>query len=71
MNIGCPALTREDGIFEGRQKVKIHHSLCIGCTLRLQVCTVDCIKPASSRHEIGDLRWPQDPDILSGCRRIS
>ena len=30
--------------FEGRHKVQIDQSLCIGCTLCAQVCTVDCIK---------------------------
>ena len=45
MNLGCPALTWGDDTFEGRHKVKIDPSLCIGCTLCAQVCTVDCIKP--------------------------
>jgi indolepyruvate ferredoxin oxidoreductase alpha subunit len=48
MNLGCPALTWGDDSFEGRHKVKIDQSLCIGCTLCAQVCTVDCIKPASA-----------------------
>ena len=46
MNLGCPALTWGEDSFEGRHKVKIDASLCIGCTLCAQVCTVDCIKPA-------------------------
>ena len=45
MNLGCPALTWGEDTFEGRHKVKIDPSLCIGCTLCAQVCTVDCIKP--------------------------
>jgi indolepyruvate ferredoxin oxidoreductase alpha subunit len=45
MNLGCPALTWSDESFEGRHKVKIDQSLCIGCTLCAQVCTVDCIHP--------------------------
>ncbi len=45
MNLGCPALTWGEDTFEGRHKVKIDQSLCIGCTLCAQVCTVDCIKP--------------------------
>lgn len=45
MNLGCPALTWGEDTFEGRHKVKIDASLCIGCTLCAQVCTVDCIKP--------------------------
>ena len=48
MNLGCPALTWGEDSFEGRHKVKIDQSLCIGCTLCAQVCTVDCIKPAAA-----------------------
>jgi indolepyruvate ferredoxin oxidoreductase alpha subunit len=44
MNLGCPAITWSDQSFEGRHKVQIDQSLCIGCTLCAQVCTVDCIK---------------------------
>ena len=44
MNLGCPAITSTDQSFEGRHKVKIHQSVCIGCPLCAQVCTVDCIK---------------------------
>jgi indolepyruvate ferredoxin oxidoreductase alpha subunit len=48
MNLGCPALTWGEDTFEGRHKVKIDPSLCIGCTLCAQLCTVDCIKPAET-----------------------
>ena len=48
MNLGCPALTWGEGTFEGRHKVHIDESLCIGCTLCAQVCTIDCIKPAGA-----------------------
>jgi indolepyruvate ferredoxin oxidoreductase alpha subunit len=44
MNLGCPAITWSDQWFEGRHKVQIDQSLCIGCTLCAQVCSVDCIK---------------------------
>ena len=44
MNLGCPAITWSSQSFEGRHKVQIDASLCIGCTLCAQVCTVDCIK---------------------------
>ncbi len=47
MNLGCPALTWAEGMFEGRHKVKIDPALCIGCTLCAQVCTNDCIKTAT------------------------
>jgi len=48
MNLGCPAMTWGEDTFEGRHKVKIDQSLCIGCTLCAQVCTVDCIKPVEA-----------------------
>jgi indolepyruvate ferredoxin oxidoreductase alpha subunit len=44
MNLGCPAITWSGQSFENRHKVQIDQSLCIGCTLCAQVCTVDCIK---------------------------
>jgi len=47
MNLGCPAITWSDQWFEGRHKVQIDQSLCIGCTLCAQVCSVDCIKAAA------------------------
>ena len=46
MNLGCPALSWSGQTFEGRHKIEIDQSLCIGCTLCAQVCTVDCIKPS-------------------------
>jgi indolepyruvate ferredoxin oxidoreductase alpha subunit len=48
MNLGCPAITWSEQSFEGRHKVQIDQSLCIGCTLCAQVCTVDCIKTAEA-----------------------
>jgi indolepyruvate ferredoxin oxidoreductase, alpha subunit len=48
MNLGCPAITWSDQSFESRHKVQIDQSLCIGCTLCAQVCTVDCIKTVAS-----------------------
>jgi indolepyruvate ferredoxin oxidoreductase alpha subunit len=47
MNLGCPAITWSDQWFEDRHKVRIDPSLCIGCTLCAQVCTLDCIGPAA------------------------
>jgi len=46
MNLGCPAMSWRTETYEGRHKIKIDPSLCIGCTLCAQVCTVDCIQPA-------------------------
>jgi indolepyruvate ferredoxin oxidoreductase alpha subunit len=48
MNLGCPALTWSDETFEGRHKVRIDPTLCIGCTLCAQVCSSDCIKPSQA-----------------------
>ena len=47
MNLGCPAIIWSGQWFEGRHKVQIDQSLCIGCTLCAQVCSVDCIKTAA------------------------
>ncbi len=51
MNLGCPALTWGDETFEGRHKVRIDPTLCVGCTLCAQVCTVDCIKPPEAARQ--------------------
>lgn len=48
MNLGCPALSWGDTTFEGRHTVRIDASLCIGCSLCAQVCTIDCIKPGAA-----------------------
>jgi indolepyruvate ferredoxin oxidoreductase alpha subunit len=52
MNLGCPALTWSDELFEGRHKVKIDPALCIGCTLCAQVCTMDSIKTAEPAEAV-------------------
>jgi indolepyruvate ferredoxin oxidoreductase alpha subunit len=44
MNLGCPAITWSDELYDGHHKVKIDGSQCIGCTLCAQVCPSDCIK---------------------------
>ncbi len=43
MNIGCPAITWSDTLFEGHHKVTIDEEMCIGCTLCAQLCTNACI----------------------------
>ena len=43
MNIGCPAITWSDALFEGHHKVKIDEEMCIGCSLCAQLCTNACI----------------------------
>jgi indolepyruvate ferredoxin oxidoreductase alpha subunit len=43
MNLGCPSITWTDALYEGRRKVKIDPTTCIGCTLCAQVCPSDSI----------------------------
>ena len=45
MNLGCPALTWGEQRYEGRYKVTVDEALCMGCTLCVQVCPSDCIRP--------------------------
>jgi len=47
MNLGCPALSWSDDMLEGHHKVKIDENSCIGCTLCVQICPSDCIRPAA------------------------
>lgn len=47
MNLGCPAMSWGTETFEGRHKIQIDQSLCIGCTLCAQICSVDCIQPTA------------------------
>jgi indolepyruvate ferredoxin oxidoreductase alpha subunit len=46
MNLGCPALSWSDEMLEGHHKITIDESACIGCTLCVQICPTDCIRPA-------------------------
>ncbi|MBI5618316.1 MAG: indolepyruvate ferredoxin oxidoreductase subunit alpha [Gammaproteobacteria bacterium] len=48
MNLGCPSITWSDETYEGRNKVKIDPTTCIGCTLCAQVCLSDCIQPVTA-----------------------
>lgn len=53
MNLGCPSILWSDEWHEGRHKVKIDVSTCIGCSLCAQICPTDCIeltKSASPAH---------------------
>ncbi len=45
MNLGCPAITWTDDLFDGHRKVKIDADTCIGCTLCAHICPTDCIRP--------------------------
>ena len=45
MNLGCPAITWTDEIYDGLHKVEINAVSCNGCTLCAQVCPSDCIQP--------------------------
>jgi indolepyruvate ferredoxin oxidoreductase alpha subunit len=44
MNLGCPAILWSEDFFEGRHRVQIDSSTCIGCSLCVQVCPTDCIR---------------------------
>ena len=46
MNLGCPAITWSANPSKAGTGAD-RASLCIGCTLCAQVCTVDCIKTAA------------------------
>jgi indolepyruvate ferredoxin oxidoreductase, alpha subunit len=46
MNLGCPSITWADEMIDGHHKVKIDAATCIGCTLCVQICPSDCIRPA-------------------------
>jgi len=48
MNLGCPAISWSDELFEGHHKVKIDEAACIGCSLCAQVGSTNCIQPADS-----------------------
>jgi len=47
MNLGCPALSWSKEMLDGHHKIKIDESSCIGCTLCVQICPSDCIRPAA------------------------
>jgi indolepyruvate ferredoxin oxidoreductase alpha subunit len=44
MNLGCPAIVWSGELFEGRHRVQIDSTTCIGCSLCVQVCPTDCIQ---------------------------
>jgi indolepyruvate ferredoxin oxidoreductase alpha subunit len=58
MNLGCPAITWSDELFEGHHKVKIDEALCIGCTLCAQLCTNGCITVPSPVANPGGITVP-------------
>jgi len=49
MNLGCPALTWSNEWFEGRHKVAIDPTACIGCSMCAQLCTSDSIRPVEGQ----------------------
>jgi indolepyruvate ferredoxin oxidoreductase alpha subunit len=48
MNLGCPAILWSGDLFEGRHRVEIDPAICIGCSLCVQVCPTDCIRPSEA-----------------------
>jgi len=49
MNLGCPAITWTDELWEGRPKVTIDGIACTGCTVCAQLCPADAIRPTTAR----------------------
>ena len=47
MNLGCPALTWSEELYDGRHKLQIDAPACLGCALCAQVCPSDCIQPVA------------------------
>lgn len=50
MNLGCPAISWSDEMYEGHHKVKIDESACIGCSLCAQVGSTNCIQPVETEQ---------------------
>jgi indolepyruvate ferredoxin oxidoreductase alpha subunit len=48
MNLGCPSILWSGDVFDGRNKVQIDRTTCIGCTLCVQVCPSDCIQAVAA-----------------------
>ncbi len=51
MNLGCPAISWTEAMFDGHHKVKIDPVLCIGCTLCAQVCPAGAINPPAGKKK--------------------
>ena len=49
MNLGCPAITWTDELWEGRPRVTIDGIACTGCTVCAQLCPADAIRPTTAR----------------------
>jgi len=50
MNLGCPAISWSDGMYDGHHKVRIDESLCIGCSLCAQVCPSSAIRAKGGKE---------------------
>ena len=48
MNLGCPAISWTDELYEGHHKVTIDEAACIGCSLCAQVSSTNCIAPVEA-----------------------
>ncbi|MDH3742015.1 MAG: indolepyruvate ferredoxin oxidoreductase subunit alpha [Hyphomicrobiales bacterium] len=45
MNLGCPAITWDEEMYDGHHRIYIDPTKCIGCAMCVQVCPVDGIRP--------------------------
>ncbi len=45
MNLGCPAITWDEELYDGHHKIFIDPAKCIGCSMCTQFCPVDGIRP--------------------------
>jgi indolepyruvate ferredoxin oxidoreductase alpha subunit len=54
MNLGCPAITWDDAMYDGHHKATIDPLKCIGCSLCTQVCPVDGIRPVVAYEPAGN-----------------
>ncbi len=52
MNLGCPAISWTDELYEGHHKVTIDEAACIGCSLCAQVSSTNCIEPIEAPQSL-------------------
>ncbi|MDE3101634.1 MAG: indolepyruvate ferredoxin oxidoreductase subunit alpha [Chloroflexota bacterium] len=45
MNLGCPSIVWDGGLYEGRRRVRIDASTCTGCAVCAQLCPTEAMVP--------------------------